>query len=71
MNQPTDLDVEVLQQIKAETGADYSWRVFPDGNHGIFQVKTGLNSELDQSRGMPPEFFATVHDWLGSRGFSK
>ena len=68
MNQPTDLDVESLQQIQKETGADFSWRVFLDGNHGIFEVKTGLNAELEQSRGMPPEFFATVHDWIQAHG---
>ena len=68
MNQPTDLDVESLQQIQKETGADFSWRVFLDGNHGIFEVKTGLNAELEQSRGMPPEFFATVHDWIHAHG---
>jgi uncharacterized protein len=70
MNQPSALDVEVLQQLKAETGADYSWRVFPNGNHGIFEVKTGLNSELDQSRGMPADFFTTVQDWLRGQGLS-
>ena len=68
MNQPTDLDVESLQQLQKETGADFSWRVFPDGNHGIFEVKTGLNAELEESRGMPPEFFATVHDWIHAHG---
>ena len=64
MNQPTDLDVDALQQLRAQTGADYSWQVFPNGNHGIFQVKTGLNSELEHSPGMPSEFFTTLTDWL-------
>jgi len=68
MNQPTDLDVEALQQLKAETGSDYSWRVFPDGNHGIFEVDTGLNAELEHSRGMPAAFFTTVHDWIHAHG---
>jgi uncharacterized protein len=71
MNQPSALDVEVLQQIKTDTGADYTWRVFPDGNHGIFEVKTGLNSELDQSRGMPAAFFTSVRDWLHAHGLSR
>jgi len=68
MNQPTDLDVEALQQLKAETGSDYSWRVFPNGNHGIFEVDTGLNAELEHSRGMPAAFFTTVHDWIHAHG---
>ena len=68
LNQPSALDVEVLQQLKTETGADFSWHVFPNGNHGIFEVKTGLNSELDQSRGMPADFFNAVQDWLRGHG---
>jgi pimeloyl-ACP methyl ester carboxylesterase len=66
MNQPSHLDVRILQQLQSEGGHDFSWRLYPNGNHGIFEVKTGFNGELAASRGMPPAFFADVSDWLRS-----
>jgi hypothetical protein len=32
MNQPSHLDVKVLEQLKADTGHDYEWHLYPDGN---------------------------------------
>ena len=64
MNQPSHLDVNVLEQLKAETGHDYEWHLYPDGNHGLFEMKTGLNSELSSSRGLPRALFADVDAWL-------
>jgi pimeloyl-ACP methyl ester carboxylesterase len=69
-NQPTGLDVHVLQQLRAETGADYAWRVFPNGDHGLFEVQTGLLSERRTSRGLSPDFVPSVDAWLRARGLA-
>jgi dienelactone hydrolase len=68
MNQPSHLDVAVLEKLETETGHDFTWKLYPDGNHGIFEIKSGLNSELKKSRGMPPAFFTDVAGWLRSHG---
>ena len=65
-HQPTGLDVPVLQQLRAQTGADYTWRVFPNGDHGLFEVQTGLLSERRTSRGLSPDF-VPEHRRLASR----
>jgi uncharacterized protein len=67
-NQPTGLDVPVLQQLRAETGADYAWGVFPNGDHGLFEVQTGLLSERRTSRGLSPDFVPTIDAWLRVHG---
>ncbi|HST24519.1 MAG TPA: alpha/beta hydrolase [Gaiellaceae bacterium] len=64
MNQPTDLDVRALEHLSKVPGRDFAWHVYPSGNHGLFQVKTGLNSELAASAGLPRAFFADLASWL-------
>lgn len=63
-HQPTGLDLPVLERLRAETGADYTWRVFPNGDHGLFEVQTGLFSERRTSRGLSPDFVPSVDAWL-------
>ena len=70
MNQPSHLDIEALQRLKAETGHDDEWRLYPDGNHGLFEMKTGLNSELASSRGLPAAFFSDLAGWLRAHRLS-
>jgi pimeloyl-ACP methyl ester carboxylesterase len=65
-NQPTRLDIPVLQELKAATGADFSWVVFPDANHGLIPTQNGLNSEADAAPGLAPGFFAALESWLRS-----
>ena len=69
-HQPTGLDVPVLQQLRAETGADYTWRVFPNGDHGLFEVQTGLLSERRTSRGLSPDFVPSIDAWLRAHGLA-
>jgi len=71
MNQPSHLDVKDLEQLKAATGHDYEWHLYPDGNHGLFELKTGLNSDLASSRGLPAAFFADVASWLREHGLAR
>jgi pimeloyl-ACP methyl ester carboxylesterase len=70
-NQPTGLDVPVLERLRAETGADYTWRVFPNGDHGLFEVQTGLLSERRASRGLSPEFVPSIDAWLRAHGLGR
>jgi pimeloyl-ACP methyl ester carboxylesterase len=67
-HQPTGLDVPVLERLKQETGADYTWRVFPNGDHGLFEVQTGLLSERRMSRGLSPGLVPSVDAWLHGHG---
>ena len=67
-HQPTGLDVPVLQQLRAQTGADFTWRVFPNGDHGLFEVQTGLLSERRTSRGLSPELVPSIDSWLLAHG---
>jgi dienelactone hydrolase len=70
MNQPTDLDVKALEQLDVTKGHDFTWHVYPNGNHGIFDVKTGLTSELASSPGMPARFFSDLSAWLETHGLA-
>jgi dienelactone hydrolase len=67
-NQPTRLDIPVLEHLKAETGADFSWIVFPHANHGLVDTKTGLNSEAAASSNFAHGFFADLAAWLSAHG---
>jgi dienelactone hydrolase len=67
-HQPTGLDVPVLEGLKQETGADFSWRVFPNGDHGLFEVQTGLLSERRTSRGLSPDVTPSIDAWLAAHG---
>jgi dienelactone hydrolase len=69
-HQPTGLDVPVLQQLRAQTGADYTWRVFPNGDHGLFEVQTGRLSERRTSRGLSPDFVPSIDAWLRAHGLA-
>lgn len=63
-NQPTRLDIPVLQDLKATTGADFSWVVFPNANHGLLETRTGLNAEAAASPSFAPGLFAAMVTWL-------
>jgi uncharacterized protein len=67
-HQPTGLDLPILQQLRAHTGADLTWRVFPNGDHGLFEVQTGLLSERRTSRGLSSEFVPSIDSWLLAHG---
>jgi uncharacterized protein len=63
-HQPTRLDVTALEGLKASTGADFSWVVFPKANHGLVDTKTGLNSEAATAPGFSHGLFASMANWL-------
>jgi dienelactone hydrolase len=63
-NQPTRLDIPALERLKAATGADFSWVVFPAANHGLVDTRTGLNSEAASSPNFARGLFASLVTWL-------
>jgi dienelactone hydrolase len=67
-HQPTGLDVPLLGRLRSETGTDYTWHVFPHGDHGLFEVQTGLLTERSASRGLSPDFVPSVDAWLTGHG---
>jgi pimeloyl-ACP methyl ester carboxylesterase len=69
-HQPTGLDIPVLERLKQETGSDFTWRVFPNGDHGLFEVQTGLLSERRTARGLSPALIPSVDTWLRGHGLA-
>lgn len=67
---PTRRSVEILERIKADTGGDLSWLVFPNAAHGLVEVRTGLQSEIPSSPRYAPGLFAGIRDWLNGRGIT-
>jgi uncharacterized protein len=65
-NQPTRLDIPALENLKAGTGADFSWVIFPHANHGLVDTKTGLNSEAAASPAFAHGLFASLATWLNA-----
>jgi hypothetical protein len=63
-NQPTRLDIPALEDLKAATGADFSWVVFLEANHGLVVTKTGLNSEAAASPSFAHGLFGSLAAWL-------
>ncbi|HEX6509796.1 MAG TPA: hypothetical protein VF221_19385, partial [Chloroflexota bacterium] len=57
-------DLPALQELKAATGGDFSWVVFPTANHGLVETRTGLNSEAAASPNFAPGLFAALTTWL-------
>lgn len=70
-NQPTRLDVPVLEELKASTHADFSWVVFPDANHGLVITKTGLNVEAAAAPGFAHGLFASIDGWFRAHAIGK
>ncbi len=63
-NQPTRLDIPLLEHLKLSTGMDYSWIVFPAANHGLVDTKTGLNRDAAASPNFAHGLFASLVNWL-------
>jgi dienelactone hydrolase len=70
-NQPTRLDIPILEQLKAATGADFTWVVFPFANHGLVDTKTGLNSEAAASPNFAHGLFGALVTWLHVHSLGK
>lgn len=68
---PTRLCVEALEPVTREPGRDFSYAVFPGGNHGLLQTASGQNAEADASSTFVPGLFTTIDEWLRARGLAR
>jgi dienelactone hydrolase len=60
--------VRILEQIRGETGGDFTWRVFPTAQHFLLDAPTGLLAEVPRSTRYAPGLFAELDEWLRSKG---
>lgn len=67
---PTALCVPVLARLRAETGGDFSWVVFPEANHGLLDTPTGYPSAEPASRGLARGLQPAMRAWLRARGLA-
>ena len=60
----------LFERILSESGhPDYTVRVFPNGNHGLFETETGrfLEDELPELTRLVPGYLETMSEWLETR----
>jgi hypothetical protein len=67
---PTTLCLERLGPIAREPGRDFTFAVFPGGDHGLVQTATGLLSEQGRSDRFVLGLHSTIADWLRARGLA-
>jgi pimeloyl-ACP methyl ester carboxylesterase len=53
--------------LKKARNGNFTYRVFPRGNHGLLEAKTGYNSEVPTLRRFVPGLFDTMTLWLSKR----
>jgi hypothetical protein len=46
---------------------NFTYRVFPKGNHGLLESETGYNSEIPKLKSFVPGLFQTMTIWLRKR----
>ena len=67
---PTALCLERLEPLAREPGRDFTFHVFPAGDHGLVQTASGLLSEQARSDRFVPGLHTTIADWLRARGLA-
>ena len=67
---PTRLCVERLEPLTKEPGRDFSYAVFPGGDHGLVLTANGLLAEQARSDRFVPGLFTTIAAWLRARGLT-
>lgn len=65
---PSILCIEMIEQIRQETGNDFTTRLFPDGNHGLRVANTGGAAESLVLKGLVPGLHQVISDWLEQKG---
>jgi len=53
--------------LNAGGNRDYTLRILPKANHGLFVAKVGSNAEAPTLQRIVPAYFTTVQDWLAER----
>jgi dienelactone hydrolase len=63
-NVPTQLCIDSLQKLASSH--DFTWSVI-HATHSLFDLPSGLNSDIPKTRGFGTGFFSGIGDWLRSR----
>jgi dienelactone hydrolase len=66
---PTSRSVRVLERIRAETGQDFSWRVFPNAPHSLLETGSGLLAATAAAPSFARGLLTDIREWLEARGF--
>jgi pimeloyl-ACP methyl ester carboxylesterase len=53
--------------LNAGGNRDYTLRILPKANHGLFEAKVGSNAETPSLQRIVPAYFTTIQDWLAER----
>ncbi|MCA1601897.1 MAG: alpha/beta fold hydrolase, partial [Acidobacteria bacterium] len=53
--------------LRIAGNANFTYKVFPRGNHGLLESETGSNSEIPRLRRFVPKLFDTMTIWLRNR----
>ena len=67
-NVPTQLCIDRLHQL--QSGHEFSWSVI-NATHTLFDLPSGLNSDIARSRGFAATLFPEVGRFLRSRGIAQ
>ena len=54
--------------LKTAGNSNFTYRVFPKGNHGLLESETGYNGEIPKLKRFVPGLFETMTIWLRRRG---
>lgn len=65
---PTARSVRVLEGIRARTGRDLSWNVFPNAPHSLLETGSGLLASNSAAPSLARGLSITIRTWLVSRG---
>lgn len=66
---PTQLAVEVIEEVRDTFAKDFTVIRWPDGNHSLQVSETGDIPEMRRLGLLVPGLHETVHRWLADRGF--
>jgi len=53
--------------LRVAENANFTYKVFPKGNHGLLESETGGNNEIPKLKRFVPELFDTMANWLKKR----
>jgi len=71
-NTPSQLTAPVIERgLKQRGNKDYSIRILPKANHGLFEAVTGYTSEAPLLKRYVPGYMDGITDWLSERGIPK
>jgi hypothetical protein len=64
-NAPSKVSAVIMEQGLKKSGAkDYTIRILPKANHGLFDAQTGYSSESPRLTRYVPGYMDGIMDWL-------